>query len=98
MYRKNAWLKYDDKQEVLNFAEKYKSYISVSKNERAAIKEAVKLLEANGFVNVDKVNKIKTGDRIYFLNKNKNVAAYIIGSEPLENGLRILGAPLILHV
>ncbi len=92
MYRKNAWLKYEDKKEVLDFADKYKAYISVSKSERVAIKEAVKLLETNGFVNVDKVNKLKTGDRVYFLNKNKNVAAYIIGAEPLENGLRILGA------
>ena len=28
----------------------------------------------------------------YFINKKKNVAAFIIGKEPLENGLRILGA------
>ena len=50
-----------------------------------------RLLEANGFVNVDKVNKIKPEIAFIFLTK-QNVAAYIIGSEPLENGLRILGA------
>lgn len=92
MYRKNAWLKYENKKVVMDFAENYKKFISVSKSERLAVKESVKLLEANGFKNADKVNKVAVGDRLFFVNKNKNVAAFIIGSEPLENGLRILGA------
>ena len=92
MYRKNAWLKYENKKEVMDFAEGYKNFISVAKSERLAVKEAEKLLKANGFKNVDDVKSLKEGDRVYFINKKKNVAAFIIGSEPLENGLRILGA------
>ena len=92
MYRKNAWLKYENKKEVMDFAEGYKKFISVAKGERLAVKEAEKLLKANGFKNVDDVKSVKQGDRVYFVNKKKNVAAFIIGSEPLENGLRILGA------
>ena len=92
MYRKNAWLKYKDNKDVMNFAEGYKNFISVAKSERLAVKEAEKLLKANGFKNVDDVKSLKEGDRVYFINKKKNVAAFIIGSEPLEKGLRILGA------
>ena len=92
MYRKNAWLKYKDQKEVMNFAEGYKSFLSTAKSERLAVREAEKLLKANGFKNVDDVKALKEGDRVYFINKKKNVAAFIIGSEPLENGLRILGA------
>ena len=92
MYRKNAWLKYKDKKEVMNFAEGYKAFLSTAKSERLAVKEAEKLLKANGFKNVDDVKSLKEGDRVYFINKKKNVAAFIVGSEPLENGLRILGA------
>ena len=92
MYRKNAWLKYENKKEVMDFAEGYKKFISVAKNERIAVREAEKLLKANGFKNADDVKSLKEGDRVYFINKKKNVAAFIIGSEPLENGLRILGA------
>ena len=92
MYRKNAWLKYQDKKPVMDFAEGYKNFISVAKNERLAVKEAEKLLVANGFKNVDDVKSVKAGDRVYFVNKKKNVAAFIIGKEPIENGLRILGA------
>ena len=92
MYRKNAWLKYKDNKDVMNFAEGYKNFISVAKSERLAVKEAEKLLKANGFKNVDDVKSLKEGDRVYFINKKKNVASFIIGKEPLENGLRILGA------
>ena len=92
MYRKNAWLKYKDQKEVMDFAEGYKGFLSTAKSERLAVKEAEKLLKAKGFKNVDDVKTLKEGDRVYFVNKKKNVAAFIIGSESLENGLRILGA------
>ena len=92
MYRKNAWLKYKNKKDIMNFAEGYKDFLSVAKSERIAVREAEKLLKANGFKNVEDVKSLKEGDRVYFVNKKKNVAAFIIGSEPLENGLRILGA------
>ena len=92
MYRKNAWLKYDDKKPVMDFAEGYKSFISVAKSERLAVVESEKLLKANGFKNIDDFKSLKEGDRVYIINKKKNVVAFIIGKEPLENGLRILGA------
>ena len=92
MYRKNAWLKYKNNKPVMDFAEGYKKFISVAKSERIAVIEAEKLLKANGFKNVEDVKNVKAGDRVYFINKKKNVAAFIIGKEPIENGLRILGA------
>ena len=92
MYRKNAWSKYKDKKEVFDFAEGYKGFISVAKSERLAVKEAEKLLIAKGFKNAETLKQVKAGDKVYFINKKKNVAAFIVGSEPLENGLRILGA------
>lgn len=94
MYRKNAWLKYDQKQreEVMKFSEGYKDFLSSSKTERLAVKNAKALLDKAGFKSVEEVKTVKTGDKLYFINKNKNVCAFIIGSEPLENGMRILGA------
>ena len=92
MYRKNAWLKYENKQDVMAFAEDYKGFISLCKSERLATKEAERLLKQNGFKNINEVKSLKAGDKIYAINKGKNVAAFIIGSEPLKDGLRILGA------
>ena len=92
MYRKNAWNKYEDKAPVMAFAEGYKDFISVGKTERLATKEAVRQLEANGFKNGFEAKSVKAGDKLYFVNKNKNVAAFVIGKKPLSEGLRILGA------
>ena len=94
MYRKNAWEKYNgkEKKEVFAFAEEYKDFISKGKTERLAVKEAVKRLEANGFKKLEEVKEVKAGDRVYLINKNKNVLAFIIGKKPLNEGLRILGA------
>ena len=92
MYRKNAWLKYKDKKPVMAFAEDYKKFISYAKNERLAVLESERLLRANGFKNIDEFKTLKAGDRVYVINKKKNVAAFIVGKEPMENGLRILGA------
>ena len=93
MYRKNAWKKYKDNLNVvMDFAEGYKDFITIGKTERLATKLAIALLENHGFKEYSKVKKIKAGSKIYFINKNKNVCAFIIGSKPLTEGLRILGA------
>ena len=92
MYRKNAWEKYDDKKAIMDFNEGYKRFITAGKTERLAVKESVKLLEERGYKHISSFKKIKTGDKVYFVNRGKNVFAYHIGKEPLNEGLRILGA------
>ena len=92
MYRKNAWLKYENKQEVMDFAEGYKKFISVSKNERVAVTESEKLLKAKGYKNINQFKSLKAGDKVYAINRGKNIVALVIGKEPIEKGLRILGA------
>ena len=94
MYAKNAWKKYDSEsvKKVMDFADLYKHYISVGKTEREVVKESVKVLKENGYVDLDSLESLKPGDKVYKVNKNKNVVAYIIGQKPVSDGLRILGA------
>lgn len=92
MYRKNAWKKYEDKKVVMDFNEGYKNFITKAKTERLAVKEATKLLEAKGYKHISCYTKLNPGDKVYFINRGKNVFAYHIGKEPIPNGLRVLGA------
>ena len=92
MYRKSAWKKYEDLTPVFHFAEGYKAFISSGKTERLVTKLAIALLEAKGYKDASKVTSIKAGDKIYFINKNKNVCAFLIGKKPIQEGMRILGA------
>lgn len=96
--KKNAWLKYDEsgKQEVFNFCEGYKNYLSVGKTERECILEAIRLAEKNGYRNLNEIIKnnetLKFGDKVYANNKDKSLALYLIGKDSIENGMRIIGS------
>lgn len=93
MYNKNAWHKYKNTKVVMDFAEDYKKFLSTSRTERLATKEIEKILIENGFKTLDKFETLKAGDKVYAINRNKNVAAFIIGKKDMgTNGLRILGA------
>ena len=94
MYQKNAWEKYDETalEKVMTFNEDYKDYISHAKTERLAVSEAVKLAEAKGFKNISEYESLKPGDKVYFVNYKKNLMCYVIGKNPVEAGLRVLGA------
>lgn len=94
MYAKNAWEKYQDNnyEEVMAFNEGYKHFITVGKTERACVKETIRLAREHGFKDISEFNSLKTGDKVYVVNKNKNIALFVIGEKPLEEGMRILGA------
>ncbi|NBK96576.1 MAG: aminopeptidase [Erysipelotrichia bacterium] len=94
MYAKIAWEKYNDEQmkKVMDFNEEYKHYISVGKTERACVKESIALAQAKGFKDLKQMTSLKTGDKVYAVNMDKNIALFTIGEKPLEEGLRILGA------
>ena len=91
---KTAWNKYLDGKldEVMDFSEGYKNFLTNSKTEREATINAVKLAEAKGFKNLNEVKEIKAGDKIYAVNRGKGVCLLVIGSEDIEKGMNILGA------
>ena len=79
---------------INEFCEEYKSFLSRCKTERMCVKEIVALAEAKGFVAAEGQSSLKAGDKVYFVNKHKNVVLYRVGKRPLTEGLRILGAHL----
>lgn len=96
MKTENAWKKYADKTEVFAFSEAYKNFISSCKTERECVIEMMQQAEKAGYRNIDEIiekgEALKAGDKVYANNKGKGLALYLIGEEPLEKGMRILGA------
>ena len=94
MYAKCAWKKYSssDLELVFKFNEEYKDYITKGKTERKCVDEAVKLAESYGFKPLTSFDKLTEGDKVYVTNKGKNIACFVIGKKPIEQGLRVLGA------
>ena len=95
---KNAWNKYDKKQveEIFTFCDGYKTFMSKCKTERECVTEVIKLAKADGYRDLDQIikegKKLQVGDKVFANNKGKTIALFIIGTESMEKGLKILGA------
>lgn len=70
----------------------YKNFLDKGKTERECVAEIIKTAEKYGYKNLDTVEKIKAGDKVYIQKMNKSIALFKIGTEDLKNGLVILGA------
>lgn len=98
MYSKNIYEHCSDEKlsSIQNFNEDYKAFLSYGKTERLCVKQATKLAQEKGFILLDDIinqhKEIKAGDKIYAINKNKNIVLFKIGTKPVVDGLRILGA------
>ena len=77
---------------AFDYAEDYKKFIDACKTEREAVKEAVSMAKARGFVPYAFGDKLKAGGKYYYNNRDKNFFAFVIGKEPVSCGVRITGA------
>lgn len=98
MERKNAWNKYPKgkREDIFAFGDEYKKFISDCKTERECVAELMAQAEKAGFEDLQKViaegRTVKTGDKLYAQNMGKTLALFVIGRQPLEKGMNILGA------
>ena len=93
--RKNVYKQADGKEleKIYEFSEGYKKFLDSSKTERDATVTALKLAEENGFKPFSFSEKLKAGDKRYFINRNKNIFLIRVGTESVaEHGVRIMVA------
>ena len=92
--RKNVYseISESEKNEMLKLCDGYIDFLSDCKTERECVHEIVRVAKENGFVNLDDVSKLQPGDKIYSVNRGKNVFMAVIGSEDISSGLNIVGA------
>jgi len=81
-----------EREEAAEFCEGYKAYLDAGKTERECVKETVKMLEAAGYREFDPKASYKAGDKVYWNNRKKALAAATFGSLGMEAGLRMNGA------
>lgn len=73
------------------FCDKYIDFLNACKTEREAANFIVNKLEEYNFVNIEDIEELAVGDRVYYINRNKCVYAIIIGDNILD-GLSIVGS------
>jgi len=92
MERKSAWDNIKDKKIVFDFCDEYIKYLDNGKTERLCVEYSKELCEKMGFVNIDDVNELKEGMKVYKINRNKNIVLSVIGSEDIEKGFNLVAA------
>ena len=99
MERENAWKKYqtkDEKDKVFAFAEDYRGFLSDCKTERECTAYFADKAKKAGYISLEEIidanRRLKAGDKVYAVNKDKGIALFVIGSEDMEQGMNILGA------
>lgn len=94
MYKKNIWKDASNEKfnDIMQFCDDYKNFLSYGKTERLVVKRATELSAEKGFKPLTDYKTLKAGDKVYFTNKGKNIAVFIIGKKPILEGLRVLGA------
>ncbi len=88
----SGWKQVDKelKEEIFNFAEGYKAFLDAGKTERLACAEAKRLAEVNGFCDLETKETLKTGDKVYLVNRDKSILLAVIGEEALEQGIHFI--------
>ena len=70
----------------------YKNFLDKGKTERECVSFSIEEARSKGFVELCEKESLKPGDRVYYVNRDKSIALFIIGKAELEDGMNILGA------
>ncbi len=82
----------EKKEKVFDFCDEYIDFLNKCKTERESAEYTEEYLKEKGFVNIDEVDKLNFGDKVYYINNKKAAFAAVIGKENLSLGLNIIGA------
>jgi len=94
----NVWEKWDEAmyKKTFDFCEEYKEFLDKGKTEREAAKEAENTAISAGFKDISEVlksgSKLKAGDKVYQVFKNKTIILGVIGKKSMTEGVNLLGS------
>ena len=78
--------------EAYEYAKNYVKFLDAAKTEREAVTESVRIAEAAGYRAWNFGDAINVGDKLYYNNRGKNIFLMRIGTEDINNGIRITAA------
>ncbi|MFQ5909702.1 MAG: aminopeptidase [Thermoplasmata archaeon] len=77
---------------VFQYAEGYKAFIGRAKTERRAVEEIVASAEKEGFVELDSIEEVRPGARLFKVNRSKSLALFVIGRRSMAEGINIVAS------
>ena len=81
----------EEKDSIIKFSDDYISFLNICKTERESVSFVVDKLESNGFKDINAVDKVNIGDKVYLNNRGKSIYTIVIGSN-IESGINVIGS------
>ena len=98
MERPNAWLSYDAQAlaALEETSKNYRHFLDNGKTERECVAQAVAVAQKQGYVDLQDAiragKQLQPGDKVYVNVMGKAVMLFLLGRQPLEQGVNIVGA------
>lgn len=91
---KSGWEEMSEelKASTFQFAKDYMEFLNKSKTEREIVASATEIAKNNGFREIGDYTELHEGDKVYYVNREKNLYMAIIGRKDIEEGVNIIGA------
>ena len=78
--------------EAYDYAKGYMTFLDAAKTEREAVEFGIAMAEARGYRPYTFGMPLCAGDKLYYNNRGKNLYLLRVGSEPINEGIRITAA------
>ena len=72
------------------FCEGYKTFMKTSKVEREAVLTTERIALEHGFTKYEQGKKYEAGDKVYVINRGKNIGLAVIGKNGTKNGVKLV--------
>lgn len=81
-----------EKTNMEDLCSEYRVFLDLGKTERECVQYTKAQAEAKGYKNIDDVRELKAGDKVYKINRKKNILLAVIGKEDMEKGFNLVGS------
>ena len=90
----NGWINLakEEKDHIFKLSDDYICFLNKCKTEREASSYIVDKLLENGFVDINAVDNLSAGDKVYMNNRGKSVYAAVIGENSIASGINVIGS------
>lgn len=81
-----------EEENMYKYANEYIEFLNKAKTEYKCAEYIEEELKEAGFINIEDLDKLNVGEKVYYINKDRSCFAAIIGKEELSCGMRLVGA------
>ena len=92
--KKSGWesISENEGQQIFDYCKGYMDFLNKSKTEREIVKNATEIVKEHGFKDISEYENLQPGDKVYYINRGKNLFLAVIGEDSIENGVNIVGS------